>query len=201
SLASYKSGDYVTFDDTGSTTPAVNLSTTVSPGAFICDSTNNYVIAGSGALSGSMPLTKSGAGTLVMNTTNSFSGAVTINDGTLELGTTTSAGSGTITLNGGSLKLTAPGGPATYNNPVVIASPATVVAPSNQRLSAAISGSGTWNVNATGGTLSIAGSVSGYTGTMVMTGSGTFRWYGSTGNSGASFDLGTSGATMFARDG
>ena len=199
--AAFKNNDAVTFDDTGSITPAINLSTTVSPGTFIFDSTNNYQIAGSGALSGAMSLSKSGSGTLTLFTGNSFTGGAVLNEGTLALTNTTALGSGTITLNGGSISLIAAGGPATYNNPVVAAAASTVITPSNQRLSGAITGSGNLNVNATGGTLSIGASFSGYSGNLLMTGSGTFRWYGGTGSSGATFDLGTNGATMFPRDG
>ena len=200
-LAAFKNNDAVTFDDTGLNTPAINLSVTASPGAFIFDSTNNYQINGSGGLSGSMNLSKSGSGNLTLFTANSFSGGTTLNDGGLILSNTTALGSGSIALNGGSLSLVAAGGPATYNNAVVIGGPTTVVTPSNQRLSGAISGSGDWNVNANGGTLSIGGSVSGFTGTMTMVSGGTFRWYGGTGSSSANFDLGSNGATMFARDG
>jgi autotransporter-associated beta strand protein len=200
-LSKYKDSDVVTFDNTGSTTPPVNLTATVSPGTFIFDSTSNYTIAGGGSLSGSMNMSKSGSGSLTLLTGDGFTGGTTINEGTLVLSNTTAVGSGAITLNGGALSLIAAGGPATYNNPVVVAAPSTVIAPSNQRLSGAITGSGNLNVNATGGTLSIGASFSGYSGNVLMTGSGTFRWYGGTGSGTATFDLGSNGATMFPRDG
>jgi len=200
-LAAFKSGDAVSFDDSGSNSPAINLSATVTPGSFTFDSSQNYYIAGSGSMSGAMNLSKSGTGSLTLFTGNSFTGGATLNDGTLILTNTTALGSGTLILNGGAVSLVATGGPATYPNPVVIAAAATVITPSNQRLSGAITGSGNLNINATGGTLSIGGSFSGYSGNVLMTGSGTFRWYGGTGSSSTTFDLGTNGATMFPRDG
>jgi outer membrane autotransporter protein len=53
---------------------------------------------GNGANSGS--LRKTGAGTLVLNGSNTFSGGLTIEEGTVRLGTDTAAGSGTITTQG-----------------------------------------------------------------------------------------------------
>ena len=200
-MALFKNGDVVTFDDTGSSSPAIALSGTLSPGGAVFSHTQNYQIAGSGSWSGSMNLSKSGSGSLTLFTGNSFTGGATLNAGTLILTNTTALGSGTLTLNGGTVSLVATGGPATYNNPVIVAAASTVVTPSNQRLSGTITGSGNLNVNATGGTLSIGGSFSGYSGNVLMTGSGTFRWYGGTGSSTATFDLGTNGATMFPRDG
>ncbi len=90
----YTDGDAVTLDETGSDSPAINLTATVSPACVTNNSTKSYTIAGAGTLAGAMTLTKAGTGTLTLNTTNTFTGAVTVNAGTLEF-----APPNTLTMN------------------------------------------------------------------------------------------------------
>jgi autotransporter-associated beta strand protein len=207
--AAFKNGDIVTFDDTGSTTPAVNLAAAVSPGAFIFDATNNYEIAGSGSLGGSMNLSKYGSGNLTLPNANTFSGGTILNEGTLVLSNLTSLGSGALTLNGGTLSLIAAGGPAIYANPVTVAAPSTIqiTGPGNynEAFNSAFTGSASldFNIaNANGATFSVRSgmTLSGYSGTIFIRGGGPFRWQGGTGSSTVAFDLGTNGA-MITRDG
>jgi autotransporter-associated beta strand protein len=107
----YKDGDIVTFDDTGSISPAINLSATVSPGSIFFNDNQNYTLSGVGALSGAASLSKTGSGILTVNTTNSgFSGAITVNGGTFVVGPSASVGSGNITLSGGATFTTSFGG-------------------------------------------------------------------------------------------
>ena len=77
----------VTFDDTGSTTPAVNIVANVKPSAITVNSANNYTLSSTtgGGIGGSASLTKNGAGTLTLNTSNSYSGATFISGGALTL--------------------------------------------------------------------------------------------------------------------
>jgi len=72
----YADGDVVTFDDTGSTTPAVNIVANVKPSAITVNSANNYTLGSttSGGIGGSARLSKDGAGTLTLTTSNSYSG-------------------------------------------------------------------------------------------------------------------------------
>jgi fibronectin-binding autotransporter adhesin len=79
--------DNVTFNDT-SANKTVNLSTTVTPTSVLVDTASTYTINGAGNISGSSSLTKSGTGTLVLANTlaNDFTGAITINAGTLQVG-------------------------------------------------------------------------------------------------------------------
>jgi len=123
SVSLFKSGDVVTFDDTGSASPAINLTTTVSPGAIYFNDTQNYTLSGVGSLSGSATLSKTGAGALFVNTTNSgYSGSVVLNGGSLVLGSGASVGSGNLTIdNGAILGLSA-------NNAIYPANPVTVAA-------------------------------------------------------------------------
>jgi autotransporter-associated beta strand protein len=82
-------GDSVTFDDAaaGQVVTNISLTFTVMPSAVTNDSTaRNYTVSGSGAISGSASLLKKGSSTLTINTTNDFSGPVSILGGTLKAG-------------------------------------------------------------------------------------------------------------------
>ncbi len=110
SLATYKNTDVVTFDDTGSNTPAINLAGTVSPGAMLFNDDKNYTLSGAGALSGAGSLSKTGAGTLTVGTTNSgFTGSISVSGGALTLASGTSIGSSAISLSGGAIFTAASG--------------------------------------------------------------------------------------------
>ncbi len=85
----YFDGDLVTFDDTGSNSPNINLTTKLQPGSLtFLNNTKNYTLGGAGYLSGTTGLTLSGSGkvTLANTTANDFTGAININSGTLQIG-------------------------------------------------------------------------------------------------------------------
>lgn len=208
-LMAFSANDSVLFDDTGTNNTFINLTTTVSPSIMNVNAAQDYILGGSGTLSGGMQLVKDGLGNLTLSNANTFSGGIDLNAGTLTLaGTNISSGSGTLTLNGGALSLVAPGGPAVYPNPLVVAVPTTVFTPgsgnNNQAFGGAITGSQPLSINTgSGGTFSARSgmTLSGYSGTLALTGSGFFRWQGGTGSSTTIFDLGNSNAVMFTRDG
>jgi autotransporter-associated beta strand protein len=117
-LEVFAQDDTVTFSDTGSDNPAINLVGTLPPAAINVIAAQNYAFSGNGALGGSALFTKSGLGTLTINTTNSsYSGNFNITGGTLAIGNSADIGSGnfilgsnsTVNLLGGSVLLTAPG--------------------------------------------------------------------------------------------
>jgi autotransporter-associated beta strand protein len=96
--------DSVTFNDSGSSSPAINLVGSVYPSSVIVGATDNYTFSGAGQIAGSASLTKSGTGTLTVLTTNSFIGGTSITAGTVQLGNgTTTQGdlsSGSIAISG-----------------------------------------------------------------------------------------------------
>jgi fibronectin-binding autotransporter adhesin len=92
----YSDPSKVTFDDLGSSSPAVNLTTTVLPNLVTFNTTNkSYIIAGAGKISGSTGLTKNGTNTVILDssTPNDFSGPIAINAGTLQIGNNDTGGS------------------------------------------------------------------------------------------------------------
>jgi autotransporter-associated beta strand protein len=88
--------DAVAFDDS-STNGAVALNQVVTPASMLFNnSTTNYVISGTGTISGSGALQKNGAGTLTFSSRQSYTGGTTVNAGTLAL----TIGGGVGALNG-----------------------------------------------------------------------------------------------------
>lgn len=104
--------DAVSFDDTGSTSPAVNLVGALLPGSVAVNGTSSYTLSGSGKISGSASLAMSSTGTLTVLTTNDYTGQTFINAGTLQVGNGSTAdgalGTGDI-ANYGSLILNSAG--------------------------------------------------------------------------------------------
>jgi autotransporter-associated beta strand protein len=111
SPATYSDPNPVTFNDSasGPFPITVTTATTVSPGGITVIATNNYAIAGPGAIAGSGTLLKAGSGTLTLSGTNTYSGGTTIalGGGTLNInyggnGVNNSAiGAGPLTINTG----------------------------------------------------------------------------------------------------
>jgi autotransporter-associated beta strand protein len=83
--AYFTNGDLVIFNDTGSNNVPVALNTSISPGSFCINATKDFVLSGSGAINGTNGLVKSGGGTFTLMTTNGYTGATTITEGTLRL--------------------------------------------------------------------------------------------------------------------
>jgi fibronectin-binding autotransporter adhesin len=106
---SFTNGDIVTFDDSGAANPTVNLQNAVAPGSVtVNNSTTTYTLAdgtgtGGGKITGSTPIVKKGAGTLVIATANNNSGPTDLEAGTLQVGsggTLGDLGTGNVTNNG-----------------------------------------------------------------------------------------------------
>ena len=83
--AYFTNGDFVNFTDVGSNNVPVVLQAAVAPGSFSINAAKDFVLSGSGSINGTNGLVKSGGGTFTLMTTNGYTGATTISDGTLRL--------------------------------------------------------------------------------------------------------------------
>lgn len=82
----YVAGDNLRFDDTATGSTSIVLNGTIAPNSLVFDhSTVDYTI--DGVFSGTTGLTKDGTGTLTLIGAQTISGPVTVNAGTLQLGT------------------------------------------------------------------------------------------------------------------
>ena len=79
--------DKVVFDNTPTAAaPIVDISVAdVTPADVLVDSTKNYTINGAFGIAGAAPLVKNNTGKLTITNTNSFTGSVTINGGTVSV--------------------------------------------------------------------------------------------------------------------
>jgi len=95
-------GDSVTFSDSGSASPAVNLVQPLSPAGVVevDNSVNNYTFSGAGAITGSCSLQKDGSGSLAVTMPNNYTGTTIINAGTVSITTPAALGTNTIDFAG-----------------------------------------------------------------------------------------------------
>ena len=96
----------------------VTLEGDLAPQKVLVDNStgHDYTFAGDGRLTGTMLLTKDGGGTLAINTTNTYTGGTLLKGGTLVMGSENALGSGDVTLEGGTLNL----GSRTLSNNVTV---------------------------------------------------------------------------------
>ncbi len=198
-LFNFQSGDTVTFDDTGSDSPAINVNGILSPAAMTVNATQDFTFSGSGTLGGGMTLIKFGTGALTFNNINTFGGGIVMNNGSLNFGSSTSIPGGTLTLNNtGSVTV------ATANSLPNVTVTGTYSITGNGN-----SGSGIATLSDSGLlTLFISGGSQVFDLTGTMTGSGTIvlgsspmalRFNGSSGDSSATFNLGSANAVAMVR--
>ena len=170
-------GDRVTFDDTGSKTPAVNVTGTESPATVDVNTSGNYTIGGAGTVNASGTLTKRGTGTLTISNSaaNGFSGVI-LDSGTVTAGRTDSIGTGMVVFGDSTLNL--PGGGGTFVNPFTVNGTSSLNWTSNfnMYLSSAVTGAGQLNLNFSNKLFTLQGSWANFTGTLNTGGStGTLR--------------------------
>lgn len=176
-------GDNVIFDDTvypGNT--SINLSARVVPSTVLFNSSSQaYSVTGTGGIDGVVSLVVTNAGSLVLGTSNNYSGGTFVG-GTLIISNNNALGnvSSGVSLTGGTLQLN---GAVTSARSVTLTANSTigVVSGVAASLSGPISGSGTL-INADNGALTLSGSVTsaGFT----MSGSGLLTLGGNVTSSG-----------------
>ena len=81
---------------------AVNVNVALSSPGMVVDAAVAGSVTFGGAISGAAPIVKNGDGLLVLNGTNLFSGGVTINAGSVQIGSNGALGSGALTFAGNS---------------------------------------------------------------------------------------------------
>jgi autotransporter-associated beta strand protein len=200
STIAFGAGDPVTFDDSGSSSPAINLTAPVSPGGVeVAGISSNYVLSGTGFIGGIGSIVKDSLGTLTIqnSTANTFSGGIVVNSGTLVL----SQGVGTGTIN------FADGTGLVINNGVS----GNTLNITGSTTIAGVSGA-TFGVITGGGTMDFSKSansrydwysnITGFTGLIELGNSDAqLRMEGSTGSPSMSLDLGNGGSFIYARNG
>lgn len=100
----YTEADNVRFDSLGAAQPYVYLGQTLHPNSVVVDASTDYFLSSfvAGGIAGHAPLTKSGTGTLIIETQNSYSGVTRISHGILQIGNggiTGTLGTGTVSNN------------------------------------------------------------------------------------------------------
>jgi fibronectin-binding autotransporter adhesin len=165
--------DSVIFDDTssGSSPITVTLNTTVSPVAITVTGSKDYIISGSGTISGTAGIIKNGSAALTLATNNTFSGGVLLNQGTLNVNHANALGSGVLTIAGGTTLDNTSGAAIVATNSQLWNGDFTFTGSNDLSLgAAAISASRQVTVNA--GTLTVGG-ISGTGFGLTKTGAGT----------------------------
>ena len=189
----YADGNVVTFDDTAAT--AGVSGGTVTPGSVIFNNNSlNYTlsasVAGPGVTNG---LTKNGAGALTLTGGNTFNGGLTLNAGTLNLGSASALGAGTFAINGGTLDNTSGAALTNLNNNAQVWNGSfTFAGTANLSLGTGavtlLAGS---PVTVNANTLTVGGSITG-SGLLTKNGAGTLTLAGSnTFSSGLTLNAGT----------
>jgi len=189
SATAYNPGDNPTFDDSGSLSPAVNLSGVVSAGNVTVNASGNYTFSGSGSLAATGSLVKSGTGRLTLGNSgsNSFS-TIALDQGQITISNNNSLGSATVTLAGGSTLNMGTYYPASAK--FHIAGDATLTGGSGNGSHGIgqITGPGHLTI-AQSNVFDLHGNISGFTGTMRFTGNSPIRFDGAWGSASASFEL------------
>jgi autotransporter-associated beta strand protein len=102
--AAFSPGDNVILDNSGSGAPLINLTNVVTPSAVTVSASSDYTLSttGTGGIGNNSRILKSGTGTFVIDTDNTFNGPTIIQGGILQVGTGLprgSLGNGSVTNN------------------------------------------------------------------------------------------------------
>lgn len=200
----FNNGSDVVFNQVGSNNTTINLTGTLQPDSVTFNASKNYTFGGSGALVGTMALSKAGSGTLTLSNTgtNTFSGGINLTAGTLALGAANAIGNGPVNLQSnatlalGTQTLTAA-------NVLNVSGSPTVTGGNGGGLTdlRVVNGTGTLNISVNTGVLDFEDTWAGFDGKVQFSGGNTVRFYGSTGSASVEYDLGTGTLFMVKRSG
>lgn len=184
----FADGDLVSFGLSGAAAPTVSIDGVVQPEVVAVDSSSNYTFNGTGSISGPAILQKLNSGTLTLSSSHSFTGGTRIEGGTVVMGNSAALGSGTVTLAGGTWAT----GTLAPQNPVMVVADSTITGghSGGSHGIRSVSGSQMLTCTATH-VFDFEGSFAGFSGTVFLNGSGSFRLFGASSGSSAAFDLGT----------
>lgn len=172
-------GDDVIFGNLPGTSPSITISGTVLPSSITINSSANYTFTG-GSIAGTTSIVKSGTGAISLGQANTFTGGVTVSQGSVTLTNATAAGTGTILLGdagtgANNLTLTA-NLAATFANPITVTSSGTGLVTITQSLASTLSGALTFNrpviINSNAAAF-VLGKITGTVGTLTFGGSST----------------------------
>lgn len=176
----FASGDAVTFDDSGSSTPAVNIPANLETALVTVNNDSvDYTINGPGSITCSGGLTKSGSGALILNAPASFGNAVVVNNGSLTLGGPTTVGAD-LKVEFGDTTLS---GTNTFSGSLNAANGTHVLSGTNSfsglvGVNANFTITGTTNITGTGGTAVWIGNLGGANSTMTIENGGSLTMTG-----------------------
>jgi autotransporter-associated beta strand protein len=191
----FAQGDRVRFLQTGAN-PTITLSGSPAPSLMTVDATKDYSFGGTGSLTGSMSLAKSGSGKLTLSTANSFTGGVTVTGGTLALTHASAAGSGPIQIHQATLDIAG----LNLVNPVAFTGTSQLAGLAFCKLKA-VSGDGTVNVSIGSSPFDLTGNMADFSGALVLATNTNIRLLtGTTGSGLATFDLGTGTGNITVRN-
>ena len=194
--------DRVRFDDTRAGNTSVAVAGPLSPEAVTVEASGAYTFAATaGGLAGNATLLKTGAGALNLTGSNTFSGGITLEAGTLNLADETAnlsgLGTGPVTLLGGTLQQFDGNGSysaTTYDLRVPAGANPTLRADSRMDLSGPLTGAGTLNLYVPWVRFKTLGDWSAFTGRINAStdaDGGLFRLANTAGLPSAHVDLGT----------
>ena len=198
----YIAGDNVLFDDTATANTTVDVAENVTPTSVVFDNTTakDYTVGGTFAITGTTGLVKTKNGKVTISNVNSFTGAVSIDTGTVSVNTVADggansalgAGTSVILKNGGILEFTGASGSTNRAidgnigggkvkvsgaSTLTLAGAIVAAAPLTLENAGTLTVSGNVTANdivtlANSGTLSVSGTISGPVGA-VVSGAGT----------------------------
>jgi autotransporter-associated beta strand protein len=206
-------GDMVTFADNGYNTDGTNhvtLNARVVPSTMTVSGSTPYTLTGTGGLDGSMTLKMNNTASLLLGTSNNFTGGTAINAGTVLINDDSALGASSsgVTLGGGTLQIA---GNATNTRSLTVTANSTLSIPAGvaSQWGGSISGSGGLT-KASDGALIFSGSSANTLGNLTASGgqlkltAGTLTVYAVNGTSkidaGASVEVDT-GATLYVTNG